>query len=105
MSDRNIKVTPAELEARANEFRNVMNQTNTLTADMMKTIMGLSSVWTGSSSEEYISQFKGLQKDMDKMGELINDHVTDLLETAKRYSAAEKSNISAIGGLPANALS
>lgn len=42
---------------------------------------------------------------MDKMGELINNHVTDLLETAKRYSAAEKSNISAIGGLPANALS
>ncbi|MFR0969196.1 MAG: WXG100 family type VII secretion target [Coprococcus sp.] len=78
MSDINIKVTPAELEARANEFRNVMNQTNTLTADMMKTIMGLSSVWTGSASEEYISQFKGLQKDMDKMGELINNHVTDL---------------------------
>lgn len=104
MADINIKVTPAELETRATEFRNIMNQTSSLTSDMMKIVIGLSSVWTGSASEEYISQFKGLQKDMDKMAEMINNHVSDLLDTAKRYSSAEKTNISAVGSLPFDAL-
>ena len=35
MSDMNLKVTPAELEAKAADFKSVMTQTKSLTDDMM----------------------------------------------------------------------
>lgn len=41
MSDMNLKVTPAELEAKAADFKSVMTQTKSLTDDMMNDVTGL----------------------------------------------------------------
>ena len=76
--DINLKVSPAELEAKATDFKGVMSQIKTLTDDMMADVTGLSSTWTGDASAAYISKFKKLQTDMDTMGRMINEHVTNL---------------------------
>lgn len=44
--DINLKVSPAELEAKATDFKGVMSQIKTLTDDMMADVTGLSSTWT-----------------------------------------------------------
>ena len=75
MSDMNLKVTPAELEAKAADFKSVMTQTKSLTDDMMNDVTGLSSSWTGDASASYINKFRKLQTDMDTMGRMINEHV------------------------------
>ena len=46
--DINLKVSPAELEAKATDFKGVMSQIKTLTDDMMADVTGLSSTWTES---------------------------------------------------------
>ena len=85
--DINLKVSPAELEAKATDFKGVMSQIKTLTDDMMADVTGLSSTWTGDASAAYISKFKKLQTDMDTMGRMINEHVTNLTNMAKDYTS------------------
>ena len=103
--DINLKVSPAELEAKATDFKGVMSQIKTLTDDMMADITGLSSTWTGDASAAYISKFKKLQTDMDTMGRMINEHVTNLTNTAKDYTSTESSNASATDVLSGNVIS
>ena len=59
--DINLKVSPAELEAKATDFKGVMSQIKTLTDDMMADVTGLSSTSAHSiicSSESlYLSAF------------------------------------------------
>lgn len=90
--DINLKVSPAELEAKATDFKGVMSQIKTLTDDMMADVTGLSSTWTGDASAAYISKFKKLQTDMDTMGRMINEHVTNLTNMAKDYTSTESSS-------------
>lgn len=66
MSDMNLKVTPAELEAKAADFKSVMTQTKSLTDDMMNDVTGLSSSWTGDASASYINKFG---KEVAEIGE------------------------------------
>lgn len=84
MSDMNLKVTPAELEAKAADFKSVMTQTKSLTDDMMNDVTGLSSSWTGDASASYINKFRKLQTDMDTMGRMINEHVNNLLKNIRQ---------------------
>ncbi len=61
--DINLKVSPAELEAKATDFKGVMSQIKTLTDDMMADVTGLSSTWTGDdASAAYISKFKNCRQ-------------------------------------------
>ncbi len=92
MSEFNLKVTPTELEAKAGEFKAVMSQTKQLTDEMMKDVTGLSSAWTGDASVAYINKFKKLQTDMDTIGRMINEHITNLTNLAKDYASTEKTN-------------
>lgn len=105
MSDMNLKVTPAELEANAADFKSVMTQTKSLTDDMMNDVTGLSSSWTGDASASYINKFRKLQTDMDTMGRMINEHVNNLTELAKEYTTTEKKNAAATESLAANIIS
>ena len=100
MSDMNLKVTPAELEAKAADFKSVMTQTKSLTDDMMNDVTGLSSSWTGDASASYINKFRKLQ-----MGRMINEHVNNLTELAKEYTTTEKKNAAATESLAANIIS
>ena len=53
----------------------------------------------------YISKFKKLQTDMDTMGRMINEHVTNLTNMAKDYTSTESSNASATDVLSGNVIS
>lgn len=68
-------------------------------------VTGLSSTWTGDASAAYISKFKKLQTDMDTMGRMINEHVTNLTNMAKDYTSTESSNASATDVLSGNVIS
>lgn len=87
-----LKVSPAELEAKAGDFNNVMSQIKTLTDDMMTDVTGLSATWTGEASDAYISKFKQLQTDMDTMGRMIKEHITNLTNMSADYTSTESSN-------------
>lgn len=104
MSDGILKVTPAELEAKAADFKGVMSQTKSLTDDMMNDVLGLSSVWTGEASTAYINKFRKLQTDMDTMSRMINEHVNNLTDLAKGYTDTEAKNASETEALESNAI-
>lgn len=91
-SEMNLKVTPAELESKATDFQGVMSQIKSLTNDMMGDVTGLSTAWTGEASTAYINKFKKLQTDMDTMGRMIHEHVTNLTNMAKDYISTESAN-------------
>ena len=57
--DINLKVSPAELEAKATDFKGVMSQIKTLTDDMMADVTGLSSTWTGDASSVNLKASNG----------------------------------------------
>lgn len=61
--------------------------------------------YRGISSAAYISKFKKLQTDMDTMGRMINEHVTNLTNMAKDYTSTESSNASATDVLSGNVIS
>ena len=60
-----------------------------VTGEMMSLITGLSGVWTGSTSEYYVSKFTALDDDIGRMLGMISEHVCDLKEMAKNYIVAE----------------
>jgi len=97
-----LKVSPAELEAKAGDFKAVMSQIKTLTDDMMTDVTGLTTFWTGEASDAYISKFKQLQTDMDTMGRMINEHVTNLTNMSKDYTSTESSNAAQTNELQGN---
>lgn len=104
MSNINLKVTPAELEAKAADFKGIMTQTKSLTDDMMNDVTGLSSAWTGEASSTYINRFRRLQADMDTMARMINEHVNNLTELAKQYTDTEAKNANATESLSTNVI-
>ena len=105
MSDMILKVTPEELDSKATEFKNVMQQTKTLTDDMMSAVTGLAAVREGEASQAYINKFKQLQTDMDTMGRMIDEHVTNLQNSAKEYTSMESANASEVETLAGNIIS
>lgn len=63
--DINLKVSPAELEAKATDFKGVMSQIKTLTDDMMADVTGLSSTWTGDETwEDFIKRMREFYKEI-----------------------------------------
>ena len=74
--DINLKVSPAELEAKATDFKGVMSQIKTLTDDMMADVTGLSSTWTGDASAAYI---------VDAVFVSVQMNATFLMKTEKQY--------------------
>lgn len=87
-----IKVTPQKLNTTAEEFKNQSTNISTLTNEMMNKITALSSSWEGDASQAYITKFKSLEKDIQMLQRMIQEHVSDLQQMAAEYAAAEQSN-------------
>ena len=87
-----ILVTPEQLESTANEFNNIMIQVRNLAANMTEQVTGMGAKWQGEASEAYIKKFGQLNDDIEKLGNMINEHVTDLNEMANVYRSAEQAN-------------
>lgn len=95
-----IKVSPQLLTGTASEFSSQGAAVNSLTGEMMSLITGLSSVWEGDAASAYITKFKGLEDDIQRMIRMIQEHSTDLEEMAQIYTSADVENME-----EANALS
>ena len=95
-----LKVDTSKLTATASSFNSTAGTIRSLTNSMMDTIGQLTgNVWSGDAQQKYINKFKGLQDDIDRMLNMVKEHVTDLQEMAKAYEAAEQSNTETAGAL------
>ena len=95
-----IMVTPEVLEATANEFGGIMTQVQSIANQMVDQVNGLGSKWQGEASTAYINRFRMLDDDIAKLAAMINEHVSDLNEMAKRYREAEIKNMEESNSLP-----
>lgn len=84
-----LRVTPEQLITTSNEFANKASTVGSLTTEMMNLITGLSSGWEGEGATAYITKFKGLDDDIQKLTRMIQEHSSDLNEMAEAYKKAE----------------
>lgn len=99
-----IKVSTEQLRNTANDFSGLGQQVSSLTSEMVSLVTGLSSGYEGEAAQAYISKFRGLEDDIQKINRMIQEHVTDLNDMAQRYDQAEQSNVSDAGNLSADVI-
>lgn len=87
-----IKVSPQLLTSTASEFSNQGKVISNLTGEMMNLITGMASTWEGDAATAYITKFRGLEDDIQKMIRMIQEHSSDLQEMAQIYSEADMAN-------------
>ena len=88
-----IRVTTEALKATANEFQAAMGQIRQYTTMMTDQVTGLSGKFEGEAATTYINKFNMLQDDIEKLANMVNEHVTDLNEMADMYGSSETKNI------------
>ena len=87
-----IKVAPKKLIATATDFGNQSKNITTLTSEMINKVSSLASTWEGEAATSYIRKFKSLEKDIQVLNRMIQEHIRDLNQMAESYSATERSN-------------
>ena len=99
-----LLVTPEKLIEPSGEFSTCMNQVQSLTNNMMELIRNTSSFWEGEAANAYKSKFNELSDDIQKIHNMINEHVKDLNEIAAEYQRAEARNQEISSALSGNVL-
>jgi len=87
-----LRVTPEQLEAAANEFSAKGTTVGNLTSQMTQLVESLSSAWEGDAATAYMTKFRQLDEDIQKMVRMIQEHSNDLNEMARVYRDAETAN-------------
>ncbi len=99
-----LKVTPETLKSTAGEFQSTNGQLKSTTDEMVNLINGMKVIWEGTAAETFISKVRGLQPDMNKIHNMISEHVKDLTEMADTYMKAEQTNTQTGSALQAGIL-
>lgn len=99
-----LLVSPEQLKATAGEFSAQATQVKALHDEMIAKVNNLSSVWTGTAGDNYRGKFKDLQKSMDTISRMIQEHVSDLNAMAEEYDAVDTGVITIIDELPTSDL-
>lgn len=99
-----LLVTPEELQRTATSFSTRGKSIAATTDSMMKLVENLTSVWEGDASGAYIKTFQGLQDDILKINNKIQEHASDLNEIAENYIRAENQTAETNSALPNNPL-
>ncbi len=100
----NLLVTPEKLIETSSEFSSCMSQVNGLTTSMMDLVHSMTGTWEGEAASAFQNKFNELQDDIQKMANMINEHVTDLNEMASIYQKAESKSQEISGALSGNVL-
>lgn len=100
----NLLVTPEQLISTSNEFNSSMQQVKSITTSMTDTVKSLTGQWEGEASAAYQNKFNELQDDINKMAAMIQEHVTDLAEMARKYQEAEKAGQELASSLSGNVI-
>lgn len=99
-----IKVSPQVLTNTASEFSSQGTAVGNLTSEMMNLITGMASTWEGDAATAYITKFKGLEDDVQKMIRMIQEHSNDLEEMARIYMDADRQNAEETNNLSADVI-
>lgn len=99
-----MMVTTETLRSTATEFQNAMTQIQSITGMMVDTANGLNAKWQGDAANAYIDKFKMLQDDIEKLSNMVNDHVISLNQMATNDETTETKNIDASAALPGDIL-
>lgn len=100
-----INVTPEKLRNTASSFQEAGAGIKKTTADMMQLITGISgAIWSGEASSSYIGKFKGLETDINKMYQMIEEEAQHLITIASEYQTAEDQNKAAAAALKNNVI-
>ena len=97
-----IRVTPRKLEEEATQIEQTNRQISSLTQDMLNQVNNLTSSWAGDAATAYISKFKKLQDDMQKMHNMINRYARNMRDMATEYANTEEKNCQAAEALKNN---
>lgn len=99
-----IKVSPQLLTGTASEFSSQGAAISNLTGEMMNLITGLTAAWEGDAATAYISKFRGLEDDIQKMVRMVQEHSMDLEEMARIYTDADVQNMEDASGLSSDVI-
>lgn len=100
-----LKVDTAKLTSTASSFKSTGDSIRNLTNSMTTTVESLTGqVWSGDAATKYTTQFRGLQDDITRMLNMINEHVEDLHNMARAYETAESANTTAAGALSSDVI-
>ena len=100
-----LLVTPEEMKSTADDLEGVQGQITSITQQMLDEARNLANIWEGEAAASYINKFNSLEDDMEKMRNMVREHVNDLREMAGLYENAEKLNESEANSLPSDAIS
>ena len=87
-----IKVSPQLLSSTATEFGNQGTQISNITSEMLNLITGMASAWEGEAATAYITKFRGLEDDIQRMVRMVQEHSSDLQEMSQIYAQADAAN-------------
>lgn len=87
-----IKVSPQLLSSTATEFENQGTQISNITSEMLNLITGMASAWEGEAATAYITKFRGLEDDIQRMVRMVQEHSSDLQEMSQIYAQADAAN-------------
>lgn len=85
-----ILVTPETLKSTAADFEQIEREALGCVNNMIERINGLGGKWKGDASQAYIRKFANLRDDMERIFQMITEHVEDLKTMADRYEKAER---------------
>lgn len=101
-----LKVDTSKLTSAAGELQSTGDSIRTLTTSMTDIVNALTGdVWSGEAATKYTTQFNGLKDDIDRMLNMIKEHVTDLQQMASAYEEAEAANTETAGALLSDVIS
>lgn len=100
-----LLVTPEEMKSTADNLEGVQGQITTITQQMLDEARNLANIWEGDAATAYINKFNTLEDDMEKMRNMVREHVNDLRQMAGLYEQAEQANESEANSLPSDAIS
>lgn len=100
-----LRVTPEQLINASGDLKTSAGTVQTITSNMTETVNSLTgSVWSGEAATQFISKFSGLQDDITRMCNMINEHSNDLDTMARSYQTAEQEAQNVIGGLSSDVI-
>ena len=100
-----INVTPEKLKTTAASLQETGAGIRRTTADMMQPITGISTtIWSGDACSSFLGKFKGLEADINKMYQMIEEEAQNLITISKEYQSAEEQNKAASAALKNNVI-
>lgn len=91
-----IKVDGEVMRAKANTFRTVAENIETLTGDMTKEIQSLENTWKGTAAENLIQKFKDLHSTFEEKNKTIIQYAEFLEKAAEAYEQREGTIVNAL---------